>query len=366
MLDAVARVLGHPVGEVEPLEGRESVFAVGSEAVVKCGTSETAMLDEWAALRVAGDLGLDPPVAPRLLGGDVEARVVVMERLSPAPSLAGLLLGDDAEAAGRGLVALARALGRLHAATTGGREFEVRRASLGPTPSVRHRLVRRLPSLLARAQSWTADVGLACPPGLGEDLARVGDAITRPGPYLALVHGDACPDNNRIYGNRAVLLDFQVAAVDHCLLDGSFFAVPFPTCWCVADLDATAAEAAYRAELARAVPEVADDGCWWPALAEASAFWFLLRGITGLRSALDEDEDWGTATMAQRLVVRSRRFAALARKADVLPALAEVADQVVDVLEQAMPDLPAMPVYPALARPGQAVVAAPEWWDPAP
>lgn len=57
--------------------------------------------------------------------------------------------------------------------------------------------------------------------------------MIRPGPFLSLIHGDPCPDNNRIYGDNAVLLDFQVAAVDHCLIDAAIFTAPFPNCWCV-------------------------------------------------------------------------------------------------------------------------------------
>jgi hypothetical protein len=309
-------------------------------------------------------------VAPRLLGGDVATATIVMERLPPGPSLAGLLLGADADAARRGLVGLARAMGRMHGASLGrAHDFELRRTGLSPSPSVRHHVVRRLPGLLRRFDGWTAKVGIATPSGVADDLERVRMAMIRPGPFLALVHGDACPDNNRIYGDRAVLLDFQVAALDHCLLDGAYFTAPFPTCWCVARLDPAdggAAQAAYREELARWLPEMSDDGVWLPALAEATACWFLLRAISGLESELREDEQWGTGSMAQRLVLRSAVFADLARCAGVLSALADVADQVVALVQKRWPELEPLPAYPALARAGQPVVVRPDWWVPAP
>ena len=297
----------------------------------------------------------------------MDPAVIVMERLPAGPSLAALLLGDDNDAAGRGLVALARALGRMHGATLGrARRFELCRARLSPNPGLRHAVVRRLPELLGRFSRSMAGVGIDPPPAVDDDLGRVRDAMFRPGPFLSVVHGDPCPDNNRVYGDRAVLLDFEGASIDHCLLDGAYFTVPFPTCWCVADVDARAAQAAYREELARWLPDVADDGVWLPALAEATACWFLLRTVTGLAPALQDDELWGTATMAQRLVHRSTVFAALARRANVLPALADVADQVVAVLGRRVPELAPIPAYPALAASGQPAVARPDWWVPAP
>ena len=373
---AVQRLLDHAVdpAAVERLEGRSTVVAVrrpdGSEVVIKWSAWHQVLFAEWTALALIGDLGLDPPLAPRLLGGDVDAAVIVMERLPRGPSLAGLLLGTDREAAKRGLVAVGRALGRLHSATIGrSAEYEVRRAALGPTKSVRYHVVRRLPELLARVDRWIEQGSFLRPKGLDDDLQRVRQAMIRPGPFLAVVHGDACPDNNRIYGDTAVLLDFQVAAIDHCLLDGAYFTVPFPTCWCVGQLDGSVGQAAtdaYRQELAAGLPQVNDDNFWMSSLAEATACWFLLRGIPGLRPALAADELWGTATMAQRLIQRSSCFAILARQASVLPALADLAEQLSEAVRGRWPALGPTPAYPAFARRGQAVAATPAWWNPAP
>jgi hypothetical protein len=174
-----------------------------------------------------------------------------------------------------------------------------------------------------------------------------------------------------VYGDRAVLLDFQVSGVDHCLLDGAAFALPFPTCWCLGNMerdDAALAIQAYRDELARALPEVGDDALWLPALAHAAAFWFLVSGLgrrAGARAA-DGDELWGTATMAQRLVQHARCFAELADAAHVLPVLASVAEQVCAAVAKRLPDLARTPAYPALAVEGEPAVTRPSWWVPAP
>lgn len=376
VIGAATRILGHPLAldEVELLEGRGTVAAVGrpdgSQVVIKWSKWRQVLLAEWSALAGLADIGLDPPVSPRLLGGDIDAGVIVLERLPPGPSLASLLLGVDGAAARRGLVGLGRALGRLHAATAGRtREFELRRARLGPTQSVRYHVVRRLPELLANARDRTIRMGLIPPLGLETDLQQVRDAVARPGPFLSLIHGDPCPDNNRIYGDRAVLIDFQVAAIDHCLLDGVFFSVPFPTCWCVAGLDggdAGPATDAYREELAKGVPEAYEDRLWLQGLTEASACWFLLHLVTDLDRALQEDHDWGTATMAQRFVQWSTCFTRLAERAGTLPSLGDLAGQVHDLVRTRWPDIAPPSAYPALAVLGRPVVARPGWWEPAP
>lgn len=105
VVEAAERILGHPIQtcDVELLEDRRTVAAVGrpdgSQVVVKWSEWHQVLFAEWSALAMVDDLDLTPPVAPRLLGGDATAGVIVMERLLPGPSLATLLLGTDREAA---------------------------------------------------------------------------------------------------------------------------------------------------------------------------------------------------------------------------------------------------------------------------
>lgn len=374
--EAATRILGDRIDPhtVQWLEDRRTVVAAtrpdGSQVVIKWSRSRQVLFAEWAALAFITDLNLDPPLAPRLLGGDVDAVMIVMERLPPAASLAGLLLGSDRDSARRGLLGLARGLGRLHASTIGRtRAFELARAGLGPTPSVRYHLVRRFPGLLSRVDAWATTMGIARPSGLDDDLHRVWSAVARPGSFVSLVHGDPCPDNNRVYEDHVVLFDFQVAGIDHCLLDAAYLAVPFPSCWCIGRLDESDvgdATNVYREELSAALPEIGDDEVWLPALAEANAFWLLQVAIADFGPALEADDLWGTATLGQRLLDRCDRFAGLAGRAGVLPALADVAGQIDHALRERSPSISPLPDYPALTSPGTPSVATPDWWDPAP
>ena len=43
--------------------------------------------DEWAALAFLTERSFEPPIAPRFLGGDADARVFVMEDLGPGRTL---------------------------------------------------------------------------------------------------------------------------------------------------------------------------------------------------------------------------------------------------------------------------------------
>ena len=374
VLEAATRILGRPVeaGDVAPLEGRASVLTVTRpgepDAVLKWVVPGAGrpVLEDRAATQFLTGLGLDPPVSARFLGG--EPGIFAMERLADGPSLASLLLGHDAGAARRGLVGFARALGRLHAATAERTdEYRRLRESLGPLPDrgFEHHAAAGLARWAAALPRLCAELGLAVPAGLGGDIDEIGMALSRPGPFEVLLHGDPCPDNTRVLGDHVVLFDFEHAAPGHALLDGAYPQVPFPTCWCVAaldDADAAAMEAAYRSELAGISPETADDVRWKREAAHAAGAWLVDMLAHLPEEALAADVRWGTATLRQRLLHRPGRFVALAERAGVLPALTELAADVTRVLRRRWADLAPLPAYPALAGPGEPAVERPEWW----
>jgi hypothetical protein len=70
---------------------------------------------ELAALELLS--GMPASVAPRLLGADAGAGILIMEDLGRGVSLADLLLTGGRERAEAGLIAYARALGSMHAWT---------------------------------------------------------------------------------------------------------------------------------------------------------------------------------------------------------------------------------------------------------
>lgn len=77
------------------------------------------LFNEWAGLQLLQESGITPPVAPRFYGGDRALGFLIQEDLGAGQGLDHLLLGDDPAAATNALLALAAALGRMHAATAG-------------------------------------------------------------------------------------------------------------------------------------------------------------------------------------------------------------------------------------------------------
>ena len=231
-------------------------------------------------------------MGPRLLAADAVARLIVMTDLGDAPSLADLLLGESAAAAESAMLSWALACGQL-AVRTAGRQREL--ASLRAAHSCSsapaspaadresesesesesaagwlERRIRSVPDALGA-------LALPLPDGLGADLDAIA-AILRPGHFEVFSPGDICPDNNLVTAAGIRFIDYESAEFHSVFLDAAYLRMPFSTCWCVFRLPdelAAAAEAAYRAEVSQAFPELASDGVWRPGVRLAMAAWTL-------------------------------------------------------------------------------------------
>ena len=364
--EIVSRCVGEPVA-LEPASGprgrhRSSVLrchvtaaaaAAPSTVVVKqapAGPRQAglALRNEWAALTFLSRLELDPPVSPAFYGGDRSARLLVVEDLGDGDSLVDALLGSDAAAAETALVAFARALGRMHAASIGRLEVYRRlRLKLGPLGG---ESIIDSSALRGRFEATLRGAGVR----LGaarDDVERVIERISEPGPFLALVHGDACPSNERISGSDVVLLDFATAGLRHALLDGVCGSVPFPSCWCARRLPErlpALMEESYRSELARGCPAAADDRTFARAAATACAYWLIETTTVALATLPSGDSQWGISTIGERLALRAELFAKLSASVGAYGALAELLSHLVEAVGLASAR---MPLYPAFGGP---------------
>src|SRR5262249_28865179 len=138
------------------------------------------------------------PVGPELITHSPVERLLVMEDLGRAPTLADVLLGADPGTAERGLLAWARSLGRLHAVTAG-READfgalMRRLGLRTwhdpiAPDARQALAD-LPDLLA------AELGTTTPVATAKRARTSVRLLGGPG-FRAFSPSDLCPDNNLV------------------------------------------------------------------------------------------------------------------------------------------------------------------------
>jgi hypothetical protein len=287
------------------------------------------LFDEWAALALLGRLDASGSLAPRLVGGDRTAGVLVMEEVRPGEGLDRLLLGGDGDAAARAVRGCAETLGRLHARTTGcGAEHAALRAALGPVPPTPVSTAAEAPlDADGLTSAWRrAAQALHLPPGRGveEDVAAVAAFWAAPDAPRALVHADACPDNCLATPDGVRLLDFEFAGFRHPLVDGASVRLGFPSCWCAGTVPAAvlaAAEAAYRTALGGAHPWAADDRAFDRALVEACGYWTLGAFVWAIPGLLDEDVDWGLAGGRRRLLHRMGLFAELAERRGHLRAL---------------------------------------------
>ncbi|MFI0966461.1 hypothetical protein ACH4S8_34475 [Streptomyces sp. NPDC021080] len=238
------------------------VKAFGNEPdSLRCFTAEAAGL----SLGIAG---------PEVLGVDPEFPLLVMTDLGNAPTLADVLLGKDPAVAEDGLLAWARGLGRLAA------ESVHRRADL---TRLWTRYDKGMPSW--EDEPWIAknaakliglldSAGITAPPGLAEELARIGTAGAEE--YPAFTPGDTCPDNNLLTPEGLRLIDFEVACYQSVFLTAAYCRMPFSSCWCVFRLPAETAaeiEQAYRGEVVGVYPALADDEVWQAGMRQAVAVW---------------------------------------------------------------------------------------------
>ena len=368
----LTRALGEPtaVQAAEPLWDRGHVFrlrlASGRTVILKRKRRQWpigAQLfgDELAALDYLN--GMPVPVAPRLLGADPQAGLLLMEDLGDGATLADSLMAAGRERVQAELIAYARALGSLHtwSMSHAGEAAGVRaRHSPGNEAGPRWRnTVQRSkkPYLTAAATLGVATHGVA------EEIDQVHRMIVGTS-YLGLVHGDPCPDNVRLIDGTCRIVDYEYAGWGPVAYDAAYLLAPFPSCWCFARLPnevAGPAVEAYRASLETAGIELGPD--WESITTAVLAAAFLGRGQM-FAEALDRDDDWGTTTMRPRLLAWLRTFTGRAGDGS-LPRLQATAAAMQDRLAERWAGI-RIPDYPSLAQDGSALARIPHGWQPRP
>src|SRR5262249_19669304 len=145
---------------------------------------------------------------PRFYAGDRDHGLLALEDLDASKGLDHALLGAEPDYAEAMLVAFAATLGRMHALTIGKQaEFEHIRGGLGPRRSnASDDGGKRLAKLL---RDMAQVVGVEPALGIDEELRVVAGHLAEPGPFLAYLHHDPCPDNCLIADDGLKLIDFE-------------------------------------------------------------------------------------------------------------------------------------------------------------
>jgi hypothetical protein len=285
---------------------------------------------------------------PQLLAVDPDTPLIVMTDLGTAPSLADVLLGTSADDATAALLAWARGYGRIAAETFG------KQAEFADLRGRWHQGER--PPLTLDTGTFTAALAaldVQPPDGLGADLAEIA-ALDGPDVFSP---GDICPDNNILTDAGLRVLDFEGAGFGPVYLDAAYTRMPFATCWCVYRLPEglrERIEAAYRAEVVTACPELADEPRWRHGLLLATAWWTVdivnhLGATSAVREGSIHPASAGAPTIRQVLRYRWEYLAAELDAANVLPALAGTVRRLLAATDR-WPTTP-LPLYPALGNP---------------
>lgn len=306
---------------------------------------------EWSGVRLLGELEVTPAVSPRYYGGDRSLGFFILEDLGPHRSLVEPLLEGTAADAEAALCRYTSALGRLHAATAGMAErYEAINAEINPGVAAEKPTEAAPASDTDEAIALLRLVNLEVNADTLADILTMREEINNPGPFLAFIHGDPCPDNVFFSHDHITIIDFEFARMSHALIDGVYGRIMFPTCWCCNRLPesvVSAMESAYRSELARAVPQAEDDRVFYGGIVAACAHWALGSLSWHLERALKEDGEWGIAGVRQRILARLEAFIVTSERYGRFPALRATMAGLLTALQLLWPDAQPLPLYPA-------------------
>jgi len=234
-IEETQHLLGFPVELVNDLSfsNRSAVLRVKAHddrtLIVKKHADPRSRLNELTAFQY-----LSPLVAPQLIA--TSDNVIIMEDLGNGPSVADLLLDDNAEAARAALISWSQSLGKI-AATTYGKKPET-----ATSQQVSDRTTRSIAKL---ANLWDLEL----PVKVVDEMQEANHFLATSRQYQVLtVYDAACPDNNRVANDGTVrLFDFEYAEWSHAAIDAAYCLTPFCTCWCVSELSSKIREEMFGA-----------------------------------------------------------------------------------------------------------------------
>jgi hypothetical protein len=309
---------------------------------------------EAVSYQLFTSLAAEDRVCPELFAHDGDRRLLVLEDLGRAPTLAEKLMGDDPKAAERALLSWAHSLGRLHA-TTAGREadFDALQRRLSP-PRLKDPLAEDGPTAIDELPDLLeTELGVGTSAAARECAERTRGLLGTER-HRAFSPSDSCPDNNLITSRGVRFLDFEGGCVRNIMFDAAYLRVPFPSCWCAFGLPTgmtAAMMAGWRAEVRSMWPDLADDTVLLPRLLDAQLFWVWLTSwqllnnpeLEGCPHAARSIE---TPLRPAVLTSRWHRLADFAAACGADP-VAEHAEKVVRALESRFDGDLSLTLYPA-------------------
>jgi hypothetical protein len=309
---------------------------------------------EAVSYQLFTSLAAEDRVCPELFAHEGTHRLLVLEDLGRAPTLAEKLMGNDARGAERALLSWAHSLGRLHA-TTAGREpdFDALQRRLGP-PRSKDPLATDGPTALDELPDLLETELKVATSGAARECAERTKNLLSAERRRAFSPSDSCPDNNLITSRGVRFLDFEGGCVRNIMFDAAYLRVPFPSCWCAFGLPTGMTDAmlaGWRAEVRAVWPDLDDDAVLLPRLLDAQLFWvwfttWQLLTTPDLEGCPHAARSIETPLRPDVLATRWRRLAECAVAVGVEP-VAEHAQLVVHALESRFDGDLSLTLYPA-------------------
>ncbi|WP_460867036.1 phosphotransferase family protein [Rhodococcus aerolatus] len=311
------------VKQVRPARGtdREHGPLLDVGASRSAAEERQAFLREVVSYQFATALHADRRPGAALVGYDVDSQLLVLGDLGSAPTMAEVIASHDGADLHHALMAWAQALGRLHAATAG-REQDfaalLRRSDdsawVDPLAAPARTALAELPALLG------THLGVPTPDAVLERAARCERLLD--GGLRAFSPSDLCPGNALVTSDGVKFLDFEDGGFRDVALDAAYMLVPFPDCWCSAELSAGQAGdlvQAWRSEVVGVWPQLADDAALATRLLDAQLLWVWASTHWFLPAAPARRGPSSVHTLAHpRAEVLATRWSRLAATADAL------------------------------------------------
>lgn len=290
------------------------------------------------------------PSAPALLVRDDRSRSLLMEDLGDHPTLADVLLGQDADTAYQQTLAWAGALGRTIRPAAALPE-DARRLLGTVTAQDREAVRRNAQTGLTRLREVA---GLRHGAAAAAELADVADWLDADTGRHVLAPGDACPDNAVLTPSGVRFLDLEGTGVRHAALEAAYVAEPFSTCWCVFTPPSgltSSLLSAFTTGAQAVLPGAAQDPDWPRQVRAAVALWVACGALWLLDGALaDRRMNPGGGGPPFRALLVARWRWVLRECADDLPDTAALCDEALTWAlrtwrEGSMLELPAYPAF---------------------
>lgn len=332
---------------------------------------------EWSGLQLLNHLKVDR--VPLLYESNESRGFLILQDLGEHTTLLDVFLGDDRAAATAGLLEFAPLLARIHGMTHGRETHYQEMKAMYPSapPLVDSALdLRTIRPLLQDALEDMEKAGLDPIPDLISEISALETALHDSSLFRALLHADAGVHNVILLQDGVAMIDFEHSQFDHALLDVAGVRLGFPQSAEGHPLPPALIaqfESVYRSELAKFIPQAADDKFFNDGLVNACGHWVMVRILGAWRQYLKglfvtddteaTQEAEGTTTRyegerAQRqLLVWLMAFQDIASTHGRLPNLLVLCEQIVALLKMRFPDLTPMEVFPALREPRSTVAS---------